>query len=36
MGYSGAWVLDCFDLSAYVGSIVQIAVDFGTDGSVTY
>jgi hypothetical protein len=30
------FVADCFDLSAYVGSTVQIAVKFGSDSSVTY
>jgi hypothetical protein len=35
-GSSGGWVTDCWDLSAYVGSTVMIAVKFGSDYSVTY
>ncbi len=35
-GSSGGWVLDCWDLSSYMGSTVMIAVKFGSDESVTY
>jgi hypothetical protein len=33
-GQSGAWRVDCFDLSAYMGTDIQIEFDFGSDASV--
>lgn len=39
-GFTGhdpaTFVLDCFDLSQFMGETVQIAVKFGSDSSVTY
>ncbi len=31
-----AWVIDCFDLSAYVGQSVELDFEFGSDSSVQY
>jgi len=34
-GYSGpVYILDCFDLSAFMGEEVQLSFDFGSDSSV--
>ena len=35
-GGRSTFVRDCFDLSAYVGEAVTVAVTFGSDSSVTY
>ncbi len=35
-GPTAGFVKDCFDLSAFMGQTVQIAVKFGSDSSVTY
>jgi hypothetical protein len=32
----GQWIVDCWDLSAYMGQTIQVSFDFGTDSSVTY
>ncbi len=31
-----AWIVDCWDLSAYMGQTIQVSFDFGSDSSVTY
>ncbi|MEZ4655543.1 MAG: hypothetical protein R3E12_18640 [Candidatus Eisenbacteria bacterium] len=33
-GLSGGWVVDCFDLSPFLGQQIQIEFDFGSDISV--
>lgn len=38
-GFSGpsqVWIPQCFDLSAYMGQMIQVEFDFGSDSSVTY
>lgn len=35
-GPTAGFVKDCFDLSAFMGQTVQIAVKFGSDSSVNY
>jgi len=30
------WIVDCWDLSAYMGQTIQVSFDFGSDSSVTY
>ncbi len=35
-GFSGGWVLDCWDLSPYVGQTIEVALKFGSDSSVQY
>jgi bacillopeptidase F len=32
----GLWIVDCWDLSAYMGQTIQVEFDFGSDSSVTY
>lgn len=33
-GSSGGWRVDCYDLSAYLGSTIALEFDFGSDASV--
>lgn len=33
-GSSGGWVVDCFDLSAFLGEEIQVEFDFGSDVSI--
>ena len=35
-GSSGGWVLDCWDLTPYLGQTIDVAVKFGSDGSVQF
>jgi hypothetical protein len=35
-GHAAVWATECFDLSAYTGSSIQVRFDFGSDASVTY
>jgi len=35
-GFSGTWVHSVFDLSNYVGEIVELRFDFGSDGSTEF
>lgn len=35
-GHENQWRTDCFDLSAYMGQMVTVELDFGSDSSVNY
>jgi len=35
-GPSQDWVAQCFDLTAFMGQMIQVSFDMGTDSSVTY
>jgi hypothetical protein len=35
-GHVSTWDSDCFDLSAFMGQLVKVSFDFGSDSSMTY